>query len=55
MLPGEMGQYDVLADGELVARRKTSVLNTLLKTGWPSADDVLRGIQDLEAGSRHGR
>ena len=51
---GDLGQYDVIVDGQVVARRKRSVLNTLLKSGWPSADEVLRGIENQIAGHRAG-
>ena len=51
MRPGELGQYDVVVDGQVVARRKKSVLRAILGGGWPSADDVIRGMQNVAAGT----
>jgi hypothetical protein len=39
-----------MVDGRLVAQRKSSVLNAILRSGWPTADDVVRGMQNAAAG-----
>jgi hypothetical protein len=39
-----MGQYDVVADGQVVASRKRGFLR-LLGGGWPTADDVVAGLR----------
>jgi hypothetical protein len=51
--PGELGQYDVKVDGEVVASRRRSVLSAVLGGGWPTADEVLRAIE-ARKGSAHG-
>jgi hypothetical protein len=43
--PGELGQFDVRVDGEVVASRKRSGLLSMLGGGWPTADDVLRALE----------
>jgi hypothetical protein len=50
--PGELGQYDVMVDGEVVATRRRSVLGTLFGGGWPTADDVLQAIAQRTGSSR---
>jgi hypothetical protein len=48
--PGELGQFDVVVDGEVVASRRRSVLGALFGAGWPTADEVLRAIESRRAG-----
>jgi hypothetical protein len=43
--PGELGQFDVVVDGKVVASRRRSVLASLLGGGWPTADEVLQAIE----------
>lgn len=50
--PGELGQFDVLLDGEVIAQRQRSLLARLLGGGWPSAETVIRAIDDRAAGGR---
>jgi hypothetical protein len=46
--PGGPGQFDVVVDGKVVATRRRSLLS-LLGGGWPSADEVLRAIDERAA------
>ncbi|HVS14216.1 MAG TPA: hypothetical protein VMV46_09845 [Thermoanaerobaculia bacterium] len=42
-LPGDLGQYDVVADGTVVARRRRGLV-AILGGGWPTADEVVRAL-----------
>ncbi len=45
MTKGSSGQFDVLADGELVASRDGGFLAKLLGGGWPDPHDVVNKLQ----------
>jgi hypothetical protein len=42
---GNSGQFDVLADGELIATRDSGLLMKLLRAGWPNEADVVAKIK----------
>ena len=44
--PGNLGQFDVLADGAVVATRKKG-LRKLLGGGWPEASRVIQDLRTL--------
>lgn len=46
--PGELGQFDVRVDGEVLASRKRGLL-AMLGGGWPTADDVLQALEARES------
>lgn len=43
---GNTGQFDVLADGELVATKGGGFLTKLLGGGWPDEDEVVRKLRE---------
>ena len=50
---GESGQFDVLANGTVVASRERKLLTRLFGGGWPDDDAVvarLRALRDGEQG-----
>ena len=38
--PGDLGQYDVVVDGETIATRSRGFM-AMLGGGWPTADQVI--------------
>jgi hypothetical protein len=42
---GRTGQFDVLADGEVVASKGGGFLTKLLGGGWPDEDDVVERLR----------
>jgi hypothetical protein len=46
---GSLGQYDIVADGEVVATRKRG-LAAILGGGWPDAAQVMKALLDRQAG-----
>lgn len=42
---GSSGQFDVVADGELVATKTGSFLTKLLGGGWPEASEVVEALR----------
>jgi hypothetical protein len=51
---GSPGQFDVVADGEVIAARKTGFLQTLLGSGWPEPAAVI-AILARKLGSKQPR
>lgn len=49
-MPGGRGQFDVEADGELVAGRGCGLLRRLLGGGWPDPDEVVAELGKRQAG-----
>jgi hypothetical protein len=52
---GASGQFDVLADGQVIAQRKTGLLSMLLGGGWPEPREVVSALarrNDLSAGGQ---
>jgi hypothetical protein len=50
---GRLGQFDVLADGEVVARRARGVHRKVPGGGWPDPDEVVAAIvARLRSGDR---
>lgn len=47
-LPGKLGQFDVVVDGQVVASRGGNMLSKMLGGGWPDPDDVVRRIEALQ-------
>ena len=43
--PGRFRQFDVLVDGEVVARRGGNLWRRLLGGGWPDPDAVVAAVQ----------
>ncbi len=51
--PGKLGQFDVVVDGEVIARRGGGgLLNRLFGGGWPDPDDVIAKIEAIVAQRR---
>lgn len=44
-MQGKSGQFDVFADGDLVASRQGSLLVRLVGGGWPDADEVTSALE----------
>ena len=42
---GSLGQFDVVVDGEVIARRKPGLLARLLGGGWPEPEAVIAAIE----------
>jgi hypothetical protein len=42
---GSLGQFDVVADGEVVATRKQGFLQKLLGSGWPEPAAVIAALR----------
>jgi hypothetical protein len=42
---GRLGQFDVVVDGEVVARRARGVRRRALGGGWPEPEDVVAKIE----------
>ncbi|HEX6813777.1 MAG TPA: hypothetical protein VF384_19305 [Planctomycetota bacterium] len=42
---GKPGQFDVVVDGEVIASRGGSMLERLLKGGWPDPEAVVAKIE----------
>ena len=47
---GNSGQYDILADGELIAQRDGGLLKKLFGAGWPVEAEVIAKIRERSAG-----
>lgn len=47
--PGRKGQFDVLADGETVARRGGNWLSRKLGAGYPDSEEVVRALESRRA------
>ena len=45
LTPGPLGEFDVLADGTLIASRNGGLLNHLTYRGWPSDDAVVERLR----------
>ena len=45
LVVGSRGQFDVLADGELIASRRGNILVRAVGGGFPSADDVIAALR----------
>jgi hypothetical protein len=46
---GSPGQFDVVADGEVVASKQGGFLNALLGRGWPTPAAVLAALRVLQS------
>lgn len=42
---GSSGQFDVVADGELIATKKGNFLTKLLGGGWPEPNAVVEALR----------
>ena len=42
---GDSGQFDVIVDGSVVARRTGGLWNKLMGGGWPDEEDVVQKLQ----------
>jgi hypothetical protein len=51
---GRLGQFDVLADGEVIASRGGSMLKRVLGGGWPDPAEVIEKIEARLAGKGGG-
>ncbi|GEM_PF-5918813 len=49
---GSSGQFDVLADGELVASKKKSFLSHFTGGGWPDPAEVVAILHKRTLGAR---
>ena len=49
---GSPGQFDVLADGELVASKKKSFLSHFTGGGWPDPAEVVAALHKRSLGVR---
>ena len=49
---GELGQFDVLVDGERVAWRESRGWRRMLGGGWPEAEEVIAKIRERQSGVR---
>ena len=47
-MAGKLGQFDVVVDGKVVARRGGNVFTKLLGGGWPEPADVIAKIEELQ-------
>lgn len=45
MKPGSAGQFDVVADGEVIASKKGGLLAGLFGGGWPDPDAVIAALR----------
>ena len=43
--PGSSGQFDVVADGEVIASREGGFFKKLLGGGWPDPDEVVEELR----------
>ena len=43
--PGRLGQFDVVVDGEVVARRGGGLWRRLLGGGWPDPDEIVAAVK----------
>lgn len=43
---GPLGEFDVIADGTLIASRRSGLLNHLTYRGWPDEDAVLARLRE---------
>jgi hypothetical protein len=43
--PGKSGQFDILADGELIAARGGNMLTRLIGGGWPDEQSVVEKLR----------
>lgn len=41
-----MGEFVLLVDGEVVARRGGTFLSRLVGGGWPDTDDFVRAVEE---------
>lgn len=53
-MPGKSGQFDVLLDGTLIAKRGGGFLTRLLGGGWPDEAEVVAKIQSSQGGTGSG-
>ena len=53
-MPGKLGQFDVVVDGETIASRGGNLLTRALGGGWPDPEAVIAKIEALLA-QRRGR
>ena len=49
---GDVGQFDVVVDGEVVARRQGGLLQRVLGGGWPDPEDVIAAIERKRAAAK---
>jgi hypothetical protein len=47
MRQGDIGQFDVVVDGEVIATREKSVLKRFLSGGWPEPQAVIDKLRSL--------
>jgi predicted Rdx family selenoprotein len=52
--PGHLGQFDVFADGTVVASRKGGVLNHVMHRGWPDEAAVIERLRRHRASATFG-
>jgi predicted Rdx family selenoprotein len=52
--PGHLGQFDVFADGVVVASRKGGMLNHVMHRGWPDEAAVIERLLRHRAGEQPG-
>jgi predicted Rdx family selenoprotein len=52
--PGHLGQFDVYADGVVVASRKGGVLNHVMHRGWPDEAAVIERLRRHRASTTFG-
>ena len=45
LVPGSLGQFDVVVDGQVVASKTGGFLVKLLGGGWPDPDAVVAAIR----------
>jgi hypothetical protein len=48
--PGRVGQFDVIANGEVVASRSRNPLLRLLRAGWPKLEAVVTALEARSVG-----
>ena len=52
LVEGKRGQFDVVVDGKVVAKRTGNFFSkVILKMGWPTANDVVAAVR-LALGQR---
>ena len=51
-VPGELGQFQVVVDGEVVAERDQSPLKRLVGGGWPDPQQVVLAIGKRMSGAK---
>ncbi len=46
MVVGKSGEFAVVVDGEVIARRGGNILSRLFGAGWPDMDEVVRAVEE---------